>query len=398
MKRAWLLLGAAALSQSGVTSAVADTVIHALLDATHDDNIFRLSDSADTRAILGTDQRDDTFTRGEVGFRSDIRPGRQRFNVAANVYRMRFDHFDFLDNTGGAANALWDWTVGNQWNGNLGYNYSRNLASFEILETGQSRRTEHRGFLYANYRFHPSWRARAGADEIRSDFSAPTSSVNDFEGHINELALDYVAPSENVVGVRVRRIVGDMPNGQIVGGAVVDNSYEQTDTGLTLDWRMGGRSRLFGGLDYTSRSHKQLPQRDFDGATGRLNFDWGHPERTILHLAAWRRLTESDNDLTATYAVADGVSVGPSWAISSKVRVEANAMRVTRKFRGDPQLVLLVLTEREDVFNTARLGVSYLPAPKFGINMSYAVEKRTSNVALADYDDRIINAGVRVEF
>ncbi len=398
MRRACLVLSVAALWQSGVTPTFADTGLYALVDTTRDNNLFRLSDSTNTRAAIGTDERSDTFTRGELGINSDLNVGRQHFNVTANANRTMFNRYSFLDNTGGAANALWDWTVGNQWQGNLGYQYNRSLASFELQGAGQDRRTQVTEFANAFYRLHPSWRTHVAVDRTNTDYSLASAASLEFEGRSGEIGLQYIAPSENNVGIRLRTTRGDLPNRQIVNGVAVDNSYDQTETGFTFEWRIAGHSRLYGGVDHTRREHEQFPARDFSGTTGRLNFDWNETDRVTWRIAAWRRLTESDNDLTATYTVSDGVLLSPTWAISNKVRLEATAMRIKRDFRGDPQVLLLVLTDRQDVARSGRLGLSYLLAPKFGFNVGYAVEKRSSNVALADYDDRIIDAGVRVEF
>jgi len=398
MRRTCLVLGAAALWQTGVTTTFADSAVYALADVTRDSNLFRLSDSANTVALLGTDQREDTYTRGELGFRTDANAGRQHFNVNGNVNHSRFDRFSYLDNTGGTANAVWNWAVGNQWQGELGYGYNRMLAAFELQSTGQNIRTQKHGFANANYQFHPSWRTRVALDDLKTDYSAATSQDRISDGRSGEVGLEYVAASQSTVGVRVRRTQGDFPNHQLVGTTMIDNSFEQTDTGVTLDWRASGHTRVVGGVDYTRRTHSQFSSRDYDGPTARLNVDWNQSDKLLWRAAAWRELTESD-DLTPSYVVSDGVSLIPSWSISSKVNLAATASRVKRDYRGDPRIVLLVLTQRrEDVVNTATLTLRYLPTPHIGVNMSYTDERRTSNTPLDDYRDRIVNAGLRVEF
>lgn len=372
--------------------------MYASYDVTRDDNLFRLSEGAVAPVVNGTSSRSDTYTRAEAGLRAGADVGRQHFSLNANANRTTFRKYGFLDYTGGAANTAWDWRVGNQWNGNVGYSYARTLASFELQGTGQDLRTQTRGFANANYRFHPSWRTHLGIDNNRARYSRAASREVDFEGRSGEVGLQYVAPSESALGVRHRQTDGDYPNRQLVNGTAIDNSYDQTDTGLTLDWRLSGQSRLTGGLDYTQRNQAQLSQRDYSGGTGRVAFDWNEGEKLTWRVGAWHELSEAD-DLAASYVVADGVSLTPGWAISSKLKLEATASRVEREYRGDPRVVLLVLTERrEDVVKGARLALQYLPTSKIGVSLSYLDERRTSNVALADYRDRIVNAGLRVEF
>jgi hypothetical protein len=74
-----------------------------------DDNLFRLS----------ANPQSDRFTKLGLGLRADFPISRQRLLLEAQIDDNRFDKFGALDHTGGRASAIWNWQVGNSWEGNL---------------------------------------------------------------------------------------------------------------------------------------------------------------------------------------------------------------------------------------------------------------------------------------
>lgn len=371
--------------------ARAEVKPYVLASFTHDDNLFRRSDQANPEA--------DNYRRVEAGLDLTAQKARQKFNAWAGVNRTQFQRFDFLDNTGGAGHAGWEGELGRSWSGRAGYDYTRSLASFEALAVaaGRNIRTDQRGYAEADYRIFPSLRLRAGVDNRRVKNSLEAQRVLNFKSTSAAVGLHYLSAAENFLGVQSKLTNGDYPNPESINGTLVDNSYDETENGLVMDWRPAGHSRVQARAGYTQRQYDQLPERDFSGGTGRLIYDWNLTAKTLLNAAVWRELTAADN-LSAGYVVSRGVTFGPRWSVTPKTTVQAVAGQERRDYEGDPRLVVASASERADKLNSLAVAVAYLPFRKTQIALGYEAGKRTSTQALADYRFQSVNGSLRVEF
>ena len=89
---------------------------------TYDDNLFRLSESADLSDPLnaGIVSREDYINRLTVGLGEDLEVGRQVFSVQARAQDVRFADNDHLDHVAGQGMLNWDWLITDALTGNLG--------------------------------------------------------------------------------------------------------------------------------------------------------------------------------------------------------------------------------------------------------------------------------------
>ena len=136
---------------------------------------------------------------------------------------------------------------------------------------------------------------------------------------------------------------------EVVAGSLVDNSYTELEGSVVAHWVATGKSTLDGRVGYTARRHDQVPERDFDGATGRLAYGWFIGAKTLLDFSAWREI-QSTEDVSASYILAQGWGIGPAWAPTVKLVFQAKYVREDRDYRGDPGIALSGTPEREDTF------------------------------------------------
>lgn len=371
--------------------ARAEVKPYVLASFTHDDNLFRRSDQADPRA--------DNYQRLEAGLDVTAQRARQRLNLRAAANRTQFKRFGFLDNTGGVGHLGWDGEMGRAWRGRAGYDYTRTLASFALLaETeGRNIRAEQRAYAEADYLVFPSLRLRVGVDNTDVKNSLESQRPLDLQSAAAAVGLHYLSAAENFVGVQSKLTNGDYPNPENISGTLVNNSFDETENGLVLDWRPAGHSRLQARLGYTDRRYDQLSSRNFKGGTGRLIYDWNLTGKTVFNATAWRELTAAD-DLSAGYVVSRGLTVGPRWSVTPKTTVQAVIAQERRDYQGDPRLVLTATTERADKLNSVAVGVAYLPFRKVQLAFGYEAGKRASTRALSDYRFNSVNGSLRVEF
>jgi exopolysaccharide biosynthesis operon protein EpsL len=363
-----------------------------------DSNPFRLSDSADPQTAIGSTSKADTVYRAGVGLKAGLPFNRQRVLLDFQVQNVNYHSFDVLDHTAYRASGAWNWQAGDQWSGAIGYSQREFLANLADIQAPiKDMITENRAFASGGFRFTPRWRIRGALDWTRWDHSDPTRDSLDANIPSGTIGLDYVTPLGNSVGVQSKYSVGDYPNRQVVAGSTVDNSYKELESSAVMHWIFTSKSIFDARAGYTSRRQDQVPQRDFDGFTGRLNYDWFIGPRTLLNFAVWREI-QSTEDISASYILSEGWGIGPAWAPTSKIVLQAKYIREDRDYRGDPGFVVSGGPPREDTFRGVRLNVGYAPRRNIQLSASAEGGDRESSVAGADYDYSAVSANVRFLF
>jgi exopolysaccharide biosynthesis operon protein EpsL len=360
----------------------------------HDTNPFRLSDSDPTPG-----PRSDSVYRLGAGVRAELPAGRQRFLLEAKAQLNDYHRFNLLDHTSYGAGATWRWEVGNQWSGDAGYARRRYLGSLDDIQAPvKDMITEDRFFVSGGYLFTPRWRIRGAAEWLKWNHDDPIRSQLDARIWSGTAGLDYVTPANNTIGGQIKYSEGEYPNQQLVApAALVVNDYKEWEASMVMRWIVTGKSTLDARLGYTVREHEQVPQRDFDGFTGRVGLDWFVANKTLLNFAVWHEIRSTD-DASASYVLSEGWSVGPVWAPTTKLVFQARYLREDRDFKGDPGLVLTGAPPREDTFRGISLTGGWTPLRNIHLSLGVEWGDRSSNVLLRDFDYRMISANGRFRF
>ncbi|HXV11230.1 MAG TPA: XrtB/PEP-CTERM-associated polysaccharide biosynthesis outer membrane protein EpsL [Burkholderiales bacterium] len=365
--------------------------------AMYDDNLFRLSDSVNP-ATIGVTDKSDTVVRAGGDFKADLPAGRQHFLLDGRVERRDYDKNSFLDHTPYRAGAAWKWLAGEDWRGDIGYRRQKRLASLAELQAPiKDLITSDWAYFSAGYSLSPRWRVRGGYDWSEYEHSATVRRSLDNETSVVTGGIDYVTPAGSSVGAQVKYTDGRYPNREFVAGSLVDNSYEETEASAVTRWVVTGKSVLKGRIGYTNRQHDQVPQRDFEGWTGRGDLDWFVGAKTLVALAAWREI-QSTEDVSASFVLSKGWSVGPRWAPTEKFVFQARYVREDRDYRGDPRFVVTGLPEREDTFRGLLVSAGYAPLRSTELAIAVETGERDSNIPLRDYDDTTVSVNARFRF
>jgi len=162
---------------------------------THDDNVFRVPNSADPAS--------DTYHTTSLGLNLDVPVSRQRFQAGYTWNATRFKRFTSLDFDGHDAKAIWGWQFGNDLSGQLGYAETLALASFAYLQSTTPDPLKTRvAILNAAYLVTPRWRVQGGVNEFRQANGDPTLNPNGLIYGSLELSADYLPvldPAHNTV-------------------------------------------------------------------------------------------------------------------------------------------------------------------------------------------------------
>lgn len=363
----------------------------------HDDNILRLPDN-DPR------KQSDTVYRAGLGFKADLPISQQRVLLDAKVDNYNFDRNSVLDHVAYQAGAAWKWQVTRQLTGDVGYARRRFLGDLgEIQARIKDMVDEDRFYASAGFLLTPRWRIRGAADWLKSEHSEPTREVLDRRVTSGTIGLDYVTPANNSIGGQFKVSHGDYPNREAFPGGTFANTYDEYETSAVLRWILTGKSVLGVRLGYTKREHDEVPARDFDGATGRVTFDWAIAGKTLANFSVWREIRSVEEGGTleqaaASYVLSTGASVGPAWAPTSKLVFQALLVHEKRDYQGTPDPAFFGAPQREDTFNGLRLSAGYTPRRNIYFSLSAERGERTSNIASREYDFNRVSANARLAF
>lgn len=377
-------------------AAPGDTVqLYITGSTTHDNNLLRLSRNTDPLLATGQASVADTIRRGGAGLKVDWKQGRQEVKLDASINETRFSRFTSLDYQSKNLLSRWNWQLGNAVSGDIGYDRNTVLGSFaEQQRLVNNLNTQERGFFDSAWQVQPSWRLNGSLS--RATHRVENRPTRDFELMSYGAGIYFTPPSRNEIGIRGTRQQANYPNQEIFFGVPVDNGFTQNQLLATVNWLYSGHLRVNGRAGVVNREHNQLSARDFSGKTIRGTLTWLATGKNQVDLAAWNEIDAYD-DLTTSFTVSKGLSLGSSWNLTTKLGVSTQLKHLKRDFLGDPGLLLFPQPTRQDTVNSASLSVSYQPIRAASISASVQTERRSSNRALVDYSDTTFNLSMSFE-
>lgn len=331
-------------------------------------------------------RQDDTVTRVGAGFRHDQRiVGRQRLVVEGRGDFYKFDRFTDLDHFAYSALGDWRWEVGNDLSGSVILGRERRLVDLAYTQSAvRDMVTTTRFGASGGYLVTPSFRVRAGYGHGIAD--RPRRATAETRSDAVTVGAEYVSPLTNTLGVEYRRAKGDAPVSEQVApvGTFVNNDYDEREVAVVATYAPGPQLRTLGRIGRTKRSYSEIPNRDFDGSTGRLRVEWLPGNKTILGFEAYKE-PRSIIDIAASHVVVKGVSFGPSWAATEKLVFAALLVRERRTFEGDPAITVAGAPLRDEAVQLLRFGVGWEPLRHWQVSFAADHGTRDSNFAGRDY-------------
>lgn len=353
----------------------------------HDTNVFRTSDNED----------DDTIGYAGAGLRSDLKLSRQHLLFDGVVERAMYDEFDDLDHTRVDATGTWAWEVGNLWSGNLGYQYRRELSSFDQqFVREKDMRTTQTGFFEAGYQLHPDWRLSGSLNYEDVSYQDRKRLDRDRTGMLLDVLYSNTRNSE--VGVRVEYAKNDLQDTDVGSGVSIDNDYDEYTVSALLNYEVTGKSALQARAGYTDLRYDDLDDRDFQGFSGRLTYNWFVTGKTRIDFSAYQE-TSSLNDEIASYVLTRGVSVKPRWSATRKITLVGEVTFENDDFKGNNEIrQQLGLQKRDD--DTWRYGVTanWDPIRSLQVSLGFRREERDSSIDVRDFDDDQYDLRARYSF
>jgi exopolysaccharide biosynthesis operon protein EpsL len=365
---------------------------------THDDNVFRISRDLDPAAAIRSSSKADTYRTLSLGLKLDLPVSLQRFQLDYTHHEDRYGRFTDLDFAGHDTRAGWLWQLSGEASGQLGYEESIALASFAYI---QSRAPDHLGlrrtFFNGTVLATPRWRAQGAIAGLELTNSDPARRIYDVKIVDADLALSYVTPDDNSAGIALRSEEGRRPNQEFVSGSFFANAYRQHAVGVVGEWTLTGASRISARADRLRRRYDQLPQRDFDGNTFRIQYDWKPTGKVALAAVAQKDISANE-DIRSSFVLLKGFSLRLMFKASEKIEVSGTLEHGIRDYLGDPGLAIGAAATRSDRVRSATLNLSYRPTRSVTLLARAQYEARTSNVQFADYGVNVVFVSLRVAF
>lgn len=369
---------------------------------TRDDNVFRISSSVDPLTIIGSPSKADTYYTTSPGFSFDVPLGRQRFVGGLKWNFARYEHFTVLDFDGHEGRAEWQWQVGNDLSGRLGYTETLALASLENSQVGILTGTPNsletrRGYLNAAYALTPRWRLQGEVGRLEQFNGLPARTVNDIVIESAEGSVSYVSPAKNQLGLGMRVEEGRYPNRQGAAVTLSGDAYRQYSVELITEYTMTGHSRVRARAGRVTRNHEQLSQRDFEEGTFNVTYDWRPTGMLTLSAVARREVAPLD-DTQSSFVLLKGVALSPTLQLAEKVSAAITLEYSSRDYLNDPSLLLPGVGSRTDWLRVGGLKLTYRPVRSLALEIGYLYQSRSSTIAFGDYKANIATLSVRIGF
>jgi hypothetical protein len=356
-------------------------------------NIFRTPDGPS-----------DTVLRGLLGVRFEREVSLQRFTAFANVQPVKYLDFSRYDYVGYALGGTWDWEVGRPLFGTFSAGYTRDQSPFDAVGGPINNLRDLLTLrALAGFRMTQNLSAIGAVDYFTLDNSALSLQSANFDRQGLEAGLRYAPETAATFDFVYRRENGDYPNRQVFDAngnvlpAAVDNAYTQDALLMRIGYRPSDLTRLVGTIGYTRRSFENVPQRDFGGITGSL--DWERPlSGAFLMRASVFRLIDVTELLNANFVLATGAALRPTWTLTSRTTLDGILAYTTRSYVGDPGFVFTGLPVRKDKLLEFGVRLNYEVARRVFLYADLRRLDRSSNYDGFDFTDNWYGAGVRALF
>lgn len=377
---------------------IIDITPYISLNATHDDNVFRFSNTAQALAAFGSSATSDSITSTELGVDANIRLSRQLVKLSANINDNQYNRFSSLNNVGNAYNLNWNWRLGNDLFGEIGVDRNVGISSFsENQNPVRNIRTNSRQFASANWQIHPDWVARVSGQTGQSDNSLVSFNSINSESTSLESGLRYSNTLGTQLGLAYRKTTTTYADR--TGFSLVLFGQENTKKELILNavWAPTAKTRLSGSISQVNLDYQNVPSRAFSGLSERLNIDYTLSAKTSFNFSVYQELNAVEDTLS-TYVQSKGLSFNPAWSPTEKLVLRAGVSLERRDYLGNSGLFFTSNVSRIDEYKVANLSLLYLPTRKSQVQLMYKKEQRTSNLPNVDYDDNTLSTTFRYNF
>ena len=400
---AWVsLLGGVYLimSQTAIATATSDDTIRPYVGTSlsYDNNLLRLSDDVSAQQAAGKNTKADFIKQIRAGMDVDWQISRQHLVLKANVNQNWFETYSELDYLGYDILSQWNWSVGSNLQGELGYSNKVTLGSFaQLNQLVSNSQTVAKYFANGSYQVMPGLYVHGGFSHDDLSYSASSRQVSNRSEDTGVLGIKYLNAKKNLLGIKVNLTQGSYPKRGFNNSSILDNGYSRKSYELDWAWTYSIKTRLDGNIGYTHQDYDHLSIRNFDSLTAHGNIYWEATGKTSFVFSAWRDIVQAET-LTSSFMLRQGFRLTPSWSATPKVQLSMPISYEQQDYLGESGLVLRGATVRQDEVVLVGLNAGYKPMENTELSVVTQYEDRSSNNPFRSYTDISVGMNLQVNF
>ena len=358
----------------------------------YDSNVFRLPDSTNTQALLGTAERSDVIGVTTLGIKLNKAYGLQRFELEATADDYNYRRFSNLDFTAANYAAAWRWSFTPALRGNLTTDRREYVdTTADVQNMGLlNRRTARATVLDAEYELGAAWRLLGGVFQRSSESSQPFSFEADSTIRGGEAGVRYVTGSANSIAYRYKNGQGEYSSRLVA--PLVTTGFDEQEHELRAEWAPSAKTTVQARVSHLDRKHDGQSARDFSGVIGQVNAAWAITGKTRLTGGAARELGSYQTN-TASYYEGYRVFVAPIWRATEKTSVRLRYDHGVREYKGP--LPGFAATNRRDTTRLASLSLEWQALRSLTLLTAFQRDKRTSTAPGFDYKANVLSLSLQ---
>lgn len=350
-----------------------------------DNNIFLVPSNF---LLTPSQKRADNITTAYVGAQVDKLYGLQRFKINYTLSAYRYQNNTSLNFNAQNYGAAWLWNLTPYLTGILSADRQQSLNSFQDyrnfnLATIKNVRVTQTQHFEADYSPHGVWHLLGGLTRKELKNSQTFFEQNNFSTNAVDVGVKYAFRSGSAVTVMGHERKGKYTLGTANPTNLFDTGFDESELEAKLDWLLSAKSRINLRAAYVSREHDNFSQRDYSGTEGRFDYIWQPTAKLGLTLSAYSDLTSYWN-IDSSYTRNNTLSITPTYAISDKIKMQANASISERTFLGGG---VIPTTNRVDTGKSASIGIDWTPLRSLTIGGDLVRSTRSSSAPGLDFED-----------
>ncbi len=381
--------------------------------ATYDSNVFRLSPVINPIAVTGVPTRSDQIIISTFTLNLNKVYSLQRFEVTGSLVDNRYNNFDFLNFLGKNYTAAWHWYATPYLHGRLTSSHSEALNNFANL-TGFANSTTKNLRTNDNYHFEGvfeidrAWHLVGGLDQNVSKNSKLT--IQDFSNRVSSVegGIRYTRPSGASLTYKVRSGVGVFMNRpEPVVANLFDTRFNEMEHEVRLLWPVTSKAFIDARAGYLSREYAHFPQRDYAGFVGNFNLTWAITSKMRVN-ANWTRqlsnyqtapsafLNSAFQRFSSSFVATNRFTVAPVWQITEKTALRLRYDYVLSDFEG--AVISLPSDSRSDSMHSGLIALDWQPLKVVLLSAAFHRDRRKSNLRGFDFDSTAGSISAKLNF
>jgi hypothetical protein len=366
-------------------------------ELSYDDNLFRVPDGmvASDLPALTVKSLDDYSNRASAGVHAHWDTGRQVIGIHLRVDDVRFNNNDDLNYTDGNGSVAWDWQAGKRWSGVFNAQYDRSMASFSNYRFFTQDLVDI--FSYwaeARYRIGSRWRLLGAGSNSKTEHSAEARRFENFDSQTRRAGLEYHTPSDNVMALEYRYTDADFQGVDGLSGDFT-RRYRERVPGVRATYAFTGKTTFDGRFGYLERDYANPVAADLAGDIWNASLRWEPTAKTSFDFKWWHEL-KAYSDAESQYFVANGGSIGPTWAPTFKLALSLLLSLEDQNYVMAGVLLPDPVPRRRDRVEAAQISIDSLLSRSVTFKLLYRWVDHQSNRDLLSYRENLVSAQVQI--